>query len=729
MKFEFINYETKKKINFETEKHLIAIYGKNGSGKTTFSRINLFDSKYVFNEDFIYSNVFNVSEKGFTQTSITKENFSGLWLGENIVKIRQEISKIREQEKEIKENYQQIASKYVKFFSEQGIPFNYEQKTKEIKNDNFNLTDEDITVQASKYIASYTFKTDIKNKTELKEKINYLKKNDIYNNLILKIQNNKLLSELLLKEKNNYVTILNKRIDILKKNQEIIKKTENIFKEDEITDDIKIKVHEWYLIHEKKDHCIFCGNKNINESLEKWKTVFTNTNIIEKQDIIKDLDNIIDDCTKIVNEKIYKSVDEEIINYINTITEKIKIAKSMIEIGIYENINFDLNIKNIKIIEIRELTNNIINYSMNLSINSIEFYYNAQLYNENLRKTKTNELDKLMDTEGEIIARNINDIFKNLGLNKNINITVDKHSVPHKFAYSITNHKDVNELSDGQKHKLALAIFINSIINDDLTNKVIVIDDPVVSLDISSYILFKQFLVSELIKEKFKDSTKLILLTHDITYLYIQLSNIFNDNNMKNDTCVYKLSSDKISEIPIDYIKTDDISLFKLALSKCSNIQELKSLNVITNKIFRIIIDIRLRFYGISDTSEVGHQLLPIDNDKKELLQTYSNHLSKVSRQNNPILCDIYNSILYIKNTAELFGINDFISNKELNNIKNIISNNINGNISDDIFNVINSISSFLKKTTNKEMKGYVEHTRVSYTRNLIGLSLDDFFE
>ncbi len=205
MKFEFFNYETKKKINFETEKHLIAIYGKNGSGKTTFSRINLFDSKYVFNEDFIYSNVFNVSEKGFTQTSITKENFSGLWLGENIVKIRQEISKIREQEKEIKENYQQIASKYVKFFSEQGIPFNYEQKTKEIKNDNFNLTDEDITVQASKYIASYTFKTDIKNKTELKEKINYLKKNDIYNNLILKIQNNKLLSELLLKEKNNYV--------------------------------------------------------------------------------------------------------------------------------------------------------------------------------------------------------------------------------------------------------------------------------------------------------------------------------------------------------------------------------------------------------------------------------------------------------------------------------------------------------------------------------------------
>lgn len=729
MKFDFFNYETKKKINFETEKHLIAIYGKNGSGKTTFSRINLFDNKYVFNDDFIYSNVFNVLDKGFIQTSTTKENFSGLWLGENIVKIRQEISKIREQEKEIKEISQQIANKYIKLFSEQGIPFNYESIIKELKNDIFNLTDEDIKIQASKYVASHKFKTDIKDKDGLTEKINYLKKNDIYNNLILKIQSNKLLSELLLKDKNNYVTILNNRINILKKNQEIIRKTENIFKEEEITDNIKEQVYEWYLIHTNKDHCIFCGNKNINDSLEKWKTVFTNKNIKEKQNIINELDNIIDDCNKIINEKIYKSVDEEIIDYINTITEKIKTAKSMIEKGDYENINFDLNIKNIKIIEIKELTNNIINYYINQSINSIEFYYNAQLYNENLRKDKTNELDKLMDTEGEIIAKNINDIFRDLGLNKNINITVDKRSVPHKFAYSITNHKDINELSDGQKHKLALAIFMNSIINDDLTNKVIVIDDPVVSLDISSYILFKQFLISKLIKEKFKDSTKLILLTHDITYLYIQLSNIFNDNNMKNDTIVYKLSNDNISEIPIDYIKTDDISLFKLALLKCSNIQELKILNTITNKIFRIIIDIRLRFYGISDTSEVGHQLLPIDNYKKETLQTYSNHLSKVARQNNPKLSDIYNSFLYIKNTAELFGINDFINDKELNDIKNIITNNINGNISDDIFNVINSISNFLKKTTNKEMKGYVEHTRVSYTRNLIGLSLDDFFE
>ena len=105
MKLDFVNFDSGNTISFETDKHLIAIYGKNGTGKTTLSRIDKFDRKYVFNEDFIYSNVFNVSEKGFVQTAKTKENFSGLWLGESIVRIRKEISKIGEQEKEIRDSF------------------------------------------------------------------------------------------------------------------------------------------------------------------------------------------------------------------------------------------------------------------------------------------------------------------------------------------------------------------------------------------------------------------------------------------------------------------------------------------------------------------------------------------------------------------------------------------------------------------------------------------------
>ena len=729
MKLDFVNFDSGNTISFETDKHLIAIYGKNGTGKRTLSRIDKFDRKYVFNEDFIYSNVFNVSEKGFVQTAKTKENFSGLWLGESIVRIRKEISKIGEQEKEIRDSFQQLTGKYMNVFSDLRIPFSDQERIKEVKNDNFNFSDEQISVQASNYVATHSFKTVINNKKEFDEKVLYLQKNDIYNDLVSNIQKNKLLSELLLQETNNYVSTLNNRIDLLKNNEDIIKKTESIFKEDQITDDIKNKIHEWYLIHKNKNKCIFCGNEDIKGALEKWRNVFTNTNIVEKQNVIKELDGVMDVCNIILSNELYKSLDEEIIGYIKTIYEVLKTSKVMIESGQYERIRFDLSIKDIRIMEINETANNIINYVLNQSINDIEFYYNAQLYIEKLKKGKTEELDRLMDTEGDKIAKNITDIFKDLGLNKNIMISVDRRSIPHKFAYSIKNHRDVNELSDGQKHKLALAIFLNSIINDDLADKTIVIDDPVVSLDISSYILFKQFLVSKLIMKHFKESTRLIILTHDITYLYIQLSNIFSNPTLKNDTVVYKLSSDTIAEIPIDYIKTDDISLFKYALKRCSNIQELEVLNAITNKIFRIIIDIRLRFYGISDTTEVGIKLLPINDDKKRALQTYSNHLSKTSRENNPHLQDIYNSVLYLKKTADLFGIDGFIGESELVNIKSIIDNSINGDINDDIFNIIKSISTFLKQTTNTEMKGYVEHTRVSYTRNIIGLSLDDYFD
>ena len=94
MDIKFKNYDTGKTITLSSNKSLIVIYGKNGSGKTTLSRQKIFDKRFVFNEDFVFSNVYNITEKGTFQTVKTKENFSGLWLGEDIVKIRKEISNI-----------------------------------------------------------------------------------------------------------------------------------------------------------------------------------------------------------------------------------------------------------------------------------------------------------------------------------------------------------------------------------------------------------------------------------------------------------------------------------------------------------------------------------------------------------------------------------------------------------------------------------------------------------
>lgn len=105
MEVTFKNYETNKNITLNSEKSLLVIYGKNGSGKTTLSRSNYFDRNYVFNEDFVFSNVYNICKTGASQAASTKEKFSGLWLGEDIVKIRKEISNILEIEKKIKTEY------------------------------------------------------------------------------------------------------------------------------------------------------------------------------------------------------------------------------------------------------------------------------------------------------------------------------------------------------------------------------------------------------------------------------------------------------------------------------------------------------------------------------------------------------------------------------------------------------------------------------------------------
>ena len=729
MEVTFRNYDTKKDISFQTEKQLVMVYGKNGVGKTTLSRISTFEKKYVFNEDFIYSNIFNISEKGFTQSTVTKENFSGLWIGENIVKIRKEISAILQKEKTINEELSKLEKKNTDFFSQHGIPINLSDKKNYLIIDGFKLNEKEIAEQFKEYTGTKCYESSIKNREELIEKIKYLKKNDLYKQLIDFIQKNMLLNQMILRAENKYLDTLNEKLEQLEKNKELIEKIEKIFKDENIDESIKEKIRDWYSIHTDKNYCVFCGNKNIEVALTKWKTIFTNAYIEEKKKITTQIETDIKSCKDIIKIKVYEQVDKDIVDYIESVITILEDTKSSIEKGSYKPIELKKITKDVKILEVKELIDNIINYILNQCVKDLEFYYNASIYLKRIREAKTKELDKQMDSEGDKIAQDINLTLKDLGLNKNIKISVDRHSKPYKFTYSIETHKEIGELSDGQKHKLALAIFINSIINDDLTNKTIVIDDPVVSLDISSYILFKQFLISKLITKQFKETTKLILLTHDITYLYIQLSNIFNDPKMKEETIIYKLSESEIKEIPIDYIKTDDISLFKMALEKCYNVTELKCLNRITIKIFRIIIDIRLRFYGISDTSEVGVQLLPIDQIEKEKLQKYSNHLSKVARENNPELSDILESIKYIKLTADLFGMLDFITSKDIEKIEKIIKDNKEEKIKDDVFLMIDSIGKFLNTSSNKTMKGYVEHTRVSYTRNLIGLSLEDFFE
>lgn len=728
MEFSFINKETNNEINLKSDKSLIIVYGKNGSGKTTLSRNDYFDKEFVFNEDFIFSNVYNINNTGASQTTMTKENFSGLWLGEDIVKIRKEIDMLLRLEKMAKDEHQNVVKKLNDFFYNNQILVKVEEKITSLKDEKYIFNLDKYDEEKKTYKCKYIYITDIKNDEDFKEKLKYLRKNDIYNMLIQKIRNNELLSELILLEDNKYIQKLNEKIKTLIDQKEMIDKIETIYKKDNITPDLVSKIKEWYDLHKDKTKCLFCGNEDIKQAMEKWKSIFTNEYIDSKNKIIESLISNMKYFSIIVEEKTFEEVDKDIIQ---AITDLSKYVNGMIENfrnNEFREFCFEIKISKKEAIERHELINNLTNYVLNKNKDILGFYYNVLIFINKAKKEKLLLCDKLMEEQGTIIANSINEKFEKFGLNKNIKIVVDKYSTPHKFTYSIKEHENINELSDGQKHKLALAIFMNYLEKKDLNDKIIVIDDPVVSLDIASYILFKKYLLNDLIENHFKDTTKMIILTHDITYLYIQLSNIFDKQELRSITDLFKLNGKKIEPIPLDYIKTDDITFFRDAIDHLTNLTELRILNAILLKIFRLEIDLKLRFYGKSLTDGNEIEELPYDESTRKKLKEYDDHILKTTRRDHPTDCDIKKSIIYLKETSDIIGFKDFITDEHIKNIDRIVNDQIEGSIEYELFYVIETIQKFLKTPNNEDFKHYIEHTRNSYTRNLIGLGLEDYY-
>ena len=460
MDIEFKNFDTGKKIKLSSDKSLIIVYGKNGSGKTTLSRQKLFDKRFVFNEDFIFSNVYNISEDGASQTVKTKENFSGLWLGEDIVKIRKEITNILAIEKKLKDEYQQEQNKLNDFFMKHQIPIVLQNKLSELDDKDFKIDINKTAEQRTSYISTHNFKSNVDSKEKFIEKLTYLKKNDVYNMLITKIKNSNLLAEIILKEEHEYLKTINLRIDELNKNYKLILEIEEAYRKDKINNEISEKIKDWYLLHEKRDSCLFCGNTNILPAIEKWKKIFSNQFIKVKSNILTSLKNDIEYSEKIISEKSFVEVDKDVVICIKKTIDYLKVKLEEIANNKFSQLEFKFDLPKKDILERNELIENLVNYTLEQKKDILGFYFNSIKSILALKKTKLELADKLMDEKGIVIANKINDKFKDFGLNKSIEISVDKRSTPHKFTYSLKNHQNVNELSDGQKHKLALAIFM-----------------------------------------------------------------------------------------------------------------------------------------------------------------------------------------------------------------------------------------------------------------------------
>lgn len=728
MRVNFRNLDTNTDLILESDKNFIVVYGKNGVGKTTLSRSSDLDSKFVFNEDFIHSNVFTISEEGASQTVKTKENFSGLWLGKELVDERKNLMEIVSIFKQLSAENEDQVNKIVEFCNKCSIPFNKE-KINFLVDVNFKLDIINIDKQKSEYVSSFSYDTTISDADDFKKKINQLKENSLFNMLIEKINSSDILSNIVLKKENNILSIINDQISLLNTNKKLVEEVEKISDSENLTSNTKLLVEEWYKIHVDRSSCLFCGNPDIKESFEKWKKLFEDKLIKEKQSVISFFKKEISICETILSEPRFVSIDNDITNCIKEVQIILDSKSKEIENNAFNALVIDLDIDKKEVIEASKLIDDLINFTLEQNKNILGFYLNALKELNKIKDDKIEKIDEMMDKTGEDISKSITEKLNDFGLNKRIEISVDKRSTPHKFVYSINGHSTVSELSDGQKHKLALAVFVNYLESIDLADKVIVIDDPVVALDVAGYILFRQYLIRKLFT-KFQDSTKLILLTHDISYLYVQLSSIFNNQHMKNITELFKMTSTSLEQVPLDFIKTDDITLFRDALNHISNLSELRVLNRIFIKMFRILVDLKLRFCGKSLTDGIGIEFLNIDEAKIEKLNQHSKYIVTIGRRNTSSDKEILEAFIKLKESADILGFDDFILESDVSKIKEIIEKNIDGSLEYEIFEVIDKVGRFLKSDdANEDMKHYVDHTRNSYSQNLIALGLDDSFK
>lgn len=587
----------------------------------------------------------------------------------------------------------------------------------------------------SNFNSSIKLETSIKSEEELLIQQKITKNNILLGNLISAIKDSKILNNLLLEE-NEYVSNFNSKIESFKTNLEEIKRIEDKLVKNNLNQSDKKILESFVELQRNRKSCVFCGfSENIESKYIEWKQFFEDKSLEIKNEIVKVLEEEIAKIKNIIDPKTkFEEIAPEIIGDIRIVLSKLEAILKQIINNQAQSVEFEELEEREIIDDMNKVIENIINYIINKYIKDFSFFINYSSSVE-LEFVKIKEALKLeLEKNAEKYAKDINDIFEALALKKIIKLVVDTHSpAKPKYDYDIEGHRKISELSDGEKRKLALSIFLSSIMKENLEGKTIVIDDPVQSLDVFGFYLLRDFIRNKLTR-KFssgENPTKLIITTHSINYLLVQISNLFEDLDMKDKTIIFKITPQKISEVPIDILNTDDITLFKQALMELSCIEELRSLHLIINKIFRLLLDIKLRINGISSFSNPSDEIIKLDisSEEKDKLQEISNYFSGDLRSDNVSNEQILKGLELLNEASSILGFEGYITDKIINQATKIVEDKIEkGKIDNPKFEMLNLISNVLEKKEEKyqNYQNYIMHSRNQITQTITALSLDE---
>ncbi len=727
---DFINPDTKTKISIPLNKSMIFIYGKNGSGKTTFSRAKALDPKYVFNEDFVYKNVYIIDGEGAKTDSNIKNNFSELLIGEDVVKLKYEQNKFEEILKKLSDNLKDINEFITSSFLKNGINVSYNSiKDKHDDNFIFNI-EKSIDEQIAEYRTDFELEQFINSPEEFEVNVNQIKKHENIKNLIDKISSIDLLKEYLFSDKKPLLDSLNTKLKLLNDNSKTIKELEEIFLKKNVSKSDFNIIKDCLDLHirAKQDSCVLCGSPDAIDGIEEWKKIFNDKFISLKNETSKYLKNVIDSTKQIISDKkIYLPVAPLTIQNIDKFIIKIEEAIKSIDNETIIYINYDEFEKEIFTDDILKKVNAIANYLLKPYKDKIIFYNSSiKFINDSIRLIKT-EIENKLKQNADIHKESINNILSALGFNKEISVDIDRLGGKIKYSLSIINN-NLSKLSDGQKHKLALAIFLNTIKNVNLKGKTLVFDDPVVSLDELGYHLFKEYLIKNIMSNENKDDNpKLIILTHNFNYLYIQISNIITNLDLQNCTQILKLNSSGYKELEFELFKYDDIALFKKCILNIQFEDQLIDLSSLYNKIFREFLDLRLRIIGkpLNGNPSIEIKQLGLDSATARELQKESDILSSYTKSKNIDIIKAKSGFQLLLKMIRKIGFQEYLNEDDEKRALNLSRRDTYSY--DDIYFIVHEISELLKNNDDRydNYKNYLNHPRISYTRNIISTSMD----
>lgn len=732
MEFVYKNLGSKSDVKFtvDDEKKIIAVYGKNGTGKTTFSINPVWDKKYVFNEIFVRENIYVSTDEGISTSPDNKKNLSGLFIGSDIISIQKDIESLALNKKEYKQKIEHhltvIKNNFLSVVSSPVI--------------------EKLATELCKYISliapTIAYDDLEKNITDFDIIEDTLNEDDFHKNLILfnnqqklqtfidLVQQDLILSEIIFKKDLTSYQSLYKNLTTMEQHLAHKKKLDAFVSERKVggpvDDAIISKILE---IQGDNDICFVCGTPNKNTDIKKWIDYVNSTYTKEKNLIIKSFKTVLDKIGHINSGK--QTVIAEIPNTFDFLNKLEVEIKSTIEK--LKNDNFKIE-SQIKMVEFEQVSLNIKHLQDALIIHLIakdkkkivgSFYQmkNIDAKVESLKK----DLNEKLDAQVTSITTEVNEVLKEMQVNRKIALLIDKLGGSYKYKYSIDG-KDIDTLSDGQRHKLALAFFLASVNKLGLKDKTIILDDPVVALDELGYHVLKKYIIQ---LRTLEPSLRVIILTHNIYYLYVQLSNIFENEELRNLSAFYRMTSTNISQFDIDILRIDDISLFKRCFCNIKDAEDVIILSGIVYKIFRQFVDIKHRFTGKLYSNFVHKDIKDLDLDKESIkrlleLNDQINHIGKDSKTIN-----FSNSLLLIELLCEsmnLLGFGEYIELSEVTKLKKLNSEKciVDELKSSDIyFEMIDAANDILHRGILPEIRNYLAHPRQQITKQITSLSND----